>query len=190
MNLPAGLDFTGPKARVERALREMESNHQSPEAIQKVYLQRADLLAQPPERNEPGENILVFLLGTEKYAVPLAGVSEVIARPPVAPAPGAPSEIDGLIQVRGEIRVVWNLGKLLGLASESEAVKPSIALLLRAQGGEAAVLVDQVEDIRNVRPQERRPAPVGSVQSAWMTDDLVIVLDPVALWRAESKTEY
>jgi chemotaxis signal transduction protein len=186
MNARTRLDFKGARERMERALRDIESDIHSPEEAEKIYLRRAALLAQPIELvgSEGGESIVIFLLGKERYAVLLASVSEIIAPPPVAPAPGAPGDIDGLIQVRGDIRVVWNPRKLLGLAQQSEPGNTSTALLLRIPGGEAAVLVDEVEDIRTVRLTERRPAPADAVQGAWMTHDLIIVLNPAVLWPA------
>ena len=50
-------------------------------------------------------------------------------------------------------------------------------MLLRMVSGEVGVLVDEVEDIRNVHETERRPPPENSVEGTWMTHDLIVVLN-------------
>ncbi len=184
------LDFQGARERLERALLAIESETRPPEELEAIYRQRAALLSAPLEAGagEASEAIVVFRLGSGRYAVPLASVSEVTARPRVAPVPGSLEEMEGLIQVRGEIRVVWNLRRLLGLEPAPEGGEDRTALLLRTGKGEAGVLVDEVEDIRSVRATERLPAPEDSAAGAWMTSDLVLVLNAEGLL-PEYKTE-
>jgi len=186
------LDFQGARERMLRALTVIESDIRPREEIEAAYRQRAEWLARPLELDagDAPEDIVIFRLGESRYAVPLRSVAEVTARPLVAPAPGAPESIAGLIQVRGEIRVLWNLRKLLGLAPRGEPGENRTALLLRTGKGEAGVLVDEVEDIRTVNAPDRRPPPDDSSAGAWMTEDLIIVLDTDGLWPVESKTEH
>ena len=179
MSEPKRLNFQRAKDRLERALTTLESDSRSEEEILAIYRQRAELLSRPVESDasDAGEGIVVFRLGETRYAAPLINVSEVDASPRVAPAPGAPPEILGLMQVRGEIRVVWNLHRLLGLATPREFGESRTVLLLRSGRGEQGVLVDEVEDIRIVDENRRKPAPEDSEHGAWMTDDLIVVLN-------------
>jgi purine-binding chemotaxis protein CheW len=181
MNRASGFDWQSARERLQRARLAIESEARSPEQLEALYAQRAAVLAQPPaQTSDAGEAIMVFHLGAERYAIPLTRIAEVVARPRIAPAPGTLPVIAGLIQIRGEIRVTWNLRRLLGL-SESDSGEGATVLLLRTTTGEAGLLVDDVEDIRTVVQSRRRPAPDGAPHAAWSTEDLVIVLDTETL---------
>jgi chemotaxis signal transduction protein len=52
-----------------------------------------------------------------------------------------------------------------------------IILLLRRGAREIGVQIDEVDDIRTVRLEERRPPLHGAAHARWMADDLVTVLD-------------
>jgi purine-binding chemotaxis protein CheW len=181
-----GLDWQLARERLERAQLAIETNFRTEVEFQEILRQRAAALAfEIQESEEAGETILVFRLTSGQYAVPLRSVVEVTARPAVAPAPGTPPSISGLMQVRGEIRVVWNLNLILGLPPRMEQ-EGAVALLLRTGNAEAAVLVDEVDDIRTVKEAGKLSAPEGALHAAWMTDDLIIVLDTERLWSGES----
>lgn len=195
-----GFDWQAARAQLERARSAIEASGRSDEQIEKLYRRRAELLAQPAAGTSAAgdavETIMVFRLGAERYAAPLAAVAEVIARPRIAAAPGAPAEIAGLIQVRGEIRVVWDLRQLLGLPSPGlpgdgppgeNNDGPGVVLLLRTAAGEAGALADEVEDIRVVQEDEKRPALEKAAHAAWMTADLVTVLDTESLLPGETE---
>jgi purine-binding chemotaxis protein CheW len=176
---------------MERALASIESVVASPEELESVYRRRAEWLARPIESSddETAGQIVIFRLEGARYAVPLNSVVEVIARPLITPAPGAPPEVAGLIQVRGEVRVVWNLQRILGLPPSQQNDGNPAALLLRPSRGGAGVLVDEVEDIRRVPDNQRCPAPEDSRMSAWMTGDLVTVLNVDALFPGDTQLE-
>jgi len=175
-------DWTAAKQRLERARAAIESDSRSEEEVEALYRERAAMLARPIvlEKIDTGEAIMIFLLGAERYAVPLEKVAEVVARPQIAAAPGTSDEISGLVQIRGEIRVAWDIRRVLGLMA-GENREGEIMLLLRTGVGEAGILVDEVEDIRAVTDNQRGSPPEGARHAAWMTDDLVIVLDTEAL---------
>ncbi len=183
MTANQGIDWRAARERLESARRAIESGARSDEQLDALYRARAALLAKPPGADTAarGESIMIFRLGTARYAAALADVVEVAARPRIAPAPGAPAEIAGLMQIRGEIRVVWNTARTLHLA-QTDIGETASVLLLRTPAGEVGILVDDVEDIRNVNEDERRPAPEKSPHAAWMTDDLVIVLNAGSLF--------
>jgi chemotaxis signal transduction protein len=97
--------------------------------------------------------------------------------------------VAGLIQIRGEVRPVLNAGKILGvpqlglpqLGVPENDGGTKIILLLRRGSREIGIQVDEVEDIRTVSEDERKPPFHGAVHARWMTDDLVTVLDTNSL---------
>ncbi len=182
MSAGKGFDWEAAKARLERARLAIESEGHNSEQVEALHRGRAEALARRDAGSaETGERILIFRLGQERYAFPLAKVAEVVMKPRIAPAPAAPPEVAGLIQVRGEIRPVWDPAPLLGL-TQTDSSESRDVLLLRLAGGEAGCLVSEVEDILAVKEDERRPAPDKAPHAAWMTSDRVVVLDPATLF--------
>jgi chemotaxis signal transduction protein len=67
--------------------------------------------------------------------------------------PGSPPQFLGVISLRGELRAVLDLGRLLGLA-KSEDKEPGFVLVLRHQGRQIGLKVDSIEELRKIRPEE------------------------------------
>jgi chemotaxis signal transduction protein len=147
------------------------------DALDRVYRQRAEVLARPTSAAglSGNEDILLFHLGEGRFAVPLADVAEVIVKPKLTPIPGAPDTIAGLIQVRGEVRPIWIVSSVLGIhADQGSGLKNGEVILLRDGTRESGILVSQVEDILAISPQDRRP---GNLPGSWMTADFITVVN-------------
>jgi purine-binding chemotaxis protein CheW len=183
------LDWEAARARLER-LRESTGRAASPGAdrIAEAFRRRAELLAHParPAGELPGADaILIFRLAGERFAVPLARVSEILSNPSCTPVPGSPPEVAGVIQVRGEIRPVFELARLLGLPGKEE--ERASVLLLRGGAREFGARVASVEDIRLIPAADRQPAPDTLARHAsWITTDLVPVLNIDSLFEGET----
>ena len=69
-------------------------------------------------------SFLVFAAGGEWFAVPLAGVHEVLRRPRVVPIPHSPAAVRGVVNRRGDIVPVVDLAVLFGRpdASAGDAI--------------------------------------------------------------------
>lgn len=101
----------------------------SQEQLTAVWEQRYAALHESRKRlryTEDGEHArsqetargVVVLVGAQRFAVPMDAVTEVIPLPIGAAGtmvPGAPVEFWGLIMVRGEVRPVFDLGRLLNI---------------------------------------------------------------------------
>ena len=92
----------------------------------------------------------------------------------------------GLIQVRGEVRPVLNAGRLLSVPDDDSG-DSKIILLLRRGPREIGLQVDEVEDIRTVSEDERKPPFHGAAHARWMTDDLVTVLDTDSMFKEHTE---
>ncbi len=150
--------------------------------IERVYQSRAAFLAQIQQRPEieNTERILVFRVGSSRFGVPLGEVAEVITSPKIASVPGADENVAGLLQVRGEVRPVWNLRAVLGLPADQNAVENAgHVILLRNGSREIGILAENLEDI--VSSVERQPAPATSLRGSWLTPDFVTVLNTETL---------
>ncbi len=176
-------DWEAARARVARA-GEALARALDPGAgrIAEIFHQRAVRLARPAlatDSASAGQTVLVFSLGKLRYAIELEQIAEVLANASPVPVPGAPPELRGVVQVRGEIRPVWELARLLEV-EWLDAGQTAYVLLVRIGGHEVGLRVGAVEGIRTVRPEETTPGrSPGAVK--WITADLVSVLDPQKL---------
>jgi purine-binding chemotaxis protein CheW len=173
------LDWEGARARLQRIQESLDRfESPSPEDLRRLYDQRAERLARESgsaTESAASHSLMVFRLGDERYAFPISDVAEVLSDAKLAPVPGAPLSVAGVIQVRGEIRPIYNLHRCLGLPDAGPEPTGEI-VLIRAASHPFGIRVDVVEEIRSVRADQPRPAG-NSPQIAWVTDDLVSVLN-------------
>ncbi|HUS04681.1 MAG TPA: chemotaxis protein CheW [Bryobacteraceae bacterium] len=125
------------------------------QCLQARYTARAERLARRADLVPPPDvlEVLVFLLGEERYAVALTDVGEVTPAAAVTRIPGAAPEVLGVIAVRGEILPVMNLRRIVGLPERQDAGQNTPAghtVLLRVPGSRFAMTVDRVEGLSSI----------------------------------------
>jgi chemotaxis signal transduction protein len=138
----------------ERALEEAMS--ESPERIDAVYRQRAARLAKGRSQHASAGDrlkVLVFRLGLERYAIELGEVAEAIPLQRCAPVPGSLPIFAGVINLRGELRAVVDLTRLLALSASSNG-EPGFVLVLRQRGQAIGFKVDRIEELREIGREE------------------------------------
>jgi purine-binding chemotaxis protein CheW len=126
----------------------------------------------------------VFLVNSARYAVELQQIIEVIAHPNITFLPGSPRELCGVINVRGEIRPVWDTALLLGLAEQADR-PPAYVLLLRRPSRPCGLWVDQIQQIRTPQPADWQTPSTPSPFAKAITSDLITLLETQALLREE-----
>ena len=100
-------------------------------------------------------DVLVFRIGSERFAVDLLAVDEVIDLPVIHHVPEMPPAMVGVVTVRGALTAVYSPHQALGLSLVlSEAV-----LIFRRTGARVGILIDDVEDALSVDLRELRQAP-------------------------------
>lgn len=155
--------------------------------IKSVYRERAVQLARPPKQKvADGTAALIFLIGGEHYALPLQELAEVLPFHGCTPVPGSSPLILGVIDLRGEIRPLINLARVLSAAASTDS---GAVLVLRRP---IALKVDGIEDLREIRREEVAPAAPGKFAQV-LTSGTLAVLDLEAvlsavLPRKESRT--
>ena len=177
------LDWDEARARLASSREAIErALHPDEQRIAAVFRRRATRLAGPAETGPAvsGTAVLVFRLGAGRWGVELPALAEVIAAPLLAPVPGAPAQLAGVLQVRGEIRPVWELTRLLA-QPDLDAGGGEFVLLLRKDGREFGLRVGAVEGIRTFAPEERGTPQGRPAHVKWMAQDLIPVLDVGAL---------
>ena len=130
---------------------------------------------------------LLFRVGADVYASRVADAREVIPLRPTTRIPGAPPFVRGLINMRGTIVTVLDLGMRFD-PNRSAADEGSILLVRHGVGGDRVVgiVVDEVLDVRalaidegDTEAADARSAVMLGV--ATLDEAAVVVLDLDAL---------
>jgi len=101
--------------------------------------------------------ILVFVVGNERFGIELAAVEEAIDLPEVHHVPEMPPAMRGVITVRGSLTSVYSPRQALGLDHEAGAC----ALIFRRRRSRLALVIDDVDDARPIDLSTLRDAPNG-----------------------------
>jgi purine-binding chemotaxis protein CheW len=150
---------------------------------------------------------LVFTVGSERMGLPLASVQEILK--PAAPTlvPRAPRDVLGILSVRGRITTVLDLRRRLGMAEMEQTRQTRILLVegaeetmgvvvdavlhvVRLRGDEiegadvvASDVAEHVLGLGRPRRQSVRGAAAQEARSDASDDEVIVLLDPVALLR-------
>jgi purine-binding chemotaxis protein CheW len=131
--------------------------------IAEVLKRRAESLAQRQDEEVTAETVglLLFRLGEEWYAFPIDGVREIYNDYLVTRIPRVPEFILGVINVRGEIVSVTDLGTMIRVPSRTsrdiDSELPS-AIIVANEACVSAVVVDEIGDIVDVSRDAVEPS--------------------------------
>lgn len=136
-------------------------------AALEVLRRRAESLAleSDEETSDDRVGILLFAMGDETYGVPIADVREIYLEYSVTPVPCVPDHIQGVINIRGEIVSVTDVGALMNLPGSSD-VEPQ-AIVVQNEECVTAMVVDAIGDIVEV-PRDAIEPPVSMIGKAQM----------------------
>jgi len=91
------------------------------------------------------EQLVVFQLATEEYAIPISQVKEIIRYNGATKLPNTPQYMDGIITLRGKVIAVIDLARKLALITEKRSDKQVI--IVETAGQEIGFVVDVVAEI-------------------------------------------
>jgi purine-binding chemotaxis protein CheW len=186
-----GIDWQQLRHRLARARQATEESARlSPERARAVMEERARILARVPSRPPEAAEVLevvTFALADERYAVETRHVREVLRVSEIAPVPGAPELLAGLLNLRGEILAVFDMRRTFG-AADLGLTERARVVVLGDERAEFGVLADEVHEVTTLRIDEVHEAP-GSVAGVareylrGVTAGALIVLDGAVLLR-------
>ncbi|MFN4262307.1 MAG: chemotaxis protein CheW [Thioalkalivibrionaceae bacterium] len=133
-------------------------------------------------RNSTSSPFVTFGLGGETYAIDVLQVQEVLKVPEIAPVPGAPSFILGIINLRGNVVTVLDARSRMGLDPQ-EPDDASRIVIIDIGDQNVGVLVDSVAEVVQIAADAIDATPeVGNDESARFirgvtnTDDGLIII--------------
>ena len=109
---------------------------------------------------------VTFKLDNETYGINVMQVQEVLRYTEIAPVPGAPSYVLGIINLRGNVVTVIDTRQRFGLYN-AEITDNSRIVIIEADKQVVGILVDSVAEVVYLRQSEIETAPnVGNDESA------------------------
>lgn len=126
------------------------------------------------------QQLVVFALGREEYALPIQQVQEIIRYSEPRAVSSAEPWIRGVISLRGKIVPVFDLGLRLGL--HAEPGQDQKIVIVETDHGTAGVIVDEVEEVLTVDAGQLEEVPGAGSDAidaiAKIDDRLVVLLTP------------
>jgi len=121
---------------------------------------------QSQSSDDPILQYVTFQLDHETYGINVMQIQEVLRYTEIAPVPGAPDYVLGIINLRGNVVTVIDTRKRFGL-SESEVTDQTRVVVIEVDNQVVGILVDSVAEVVYLRQSEMETAPnVGNEESA------------------------
>jgi purine-binding chemotaxis protein CheW len=116
--------------------------------------------------NNPITQWVTFRLGDETYGVNVMQVQEVLRMTEIAPVPGSPDYVLGIINLRGNVVTVMDTRKRFGLMP-TDADDSTRIVIIEAEDQVVGILVDSVAEVVYLRQSDIEMAPnVGNEESS------------------------
>jgi purine-binding chemotaxis protein CheW len=129
------------------------------------------------------QQLVVFSLGSEEYALPIGSVHEIIRYTEPRTVASDDAWIRGVIGLRGKIIPVFDLAARMALEGGSE---PGKIVIVESGTGQVGLMVDEVEEVLTVASDQLEDVPTANRDSieaiAKIEDRLVILLNPEGLF--------
>jgi purine-binding chemotaxis protein CheW len=174
------IDWTAVRAGLDRARAASEALP-TPEQTKAILDARARRLAERPRAPRSDEllQLATFALGDERYAIEMRFVREVGRLVEYARVPGVPKHILGVTNLRGELLLVIDPRRLLGLAERGLSDLGRL-IVLGEERIELGLVADAALGMLDVPAREVLAAPDGLGGHGYLrgvTKDAWIVLD-------------
>lgn len=109
---------------------------------------------------------VTFHLENEKYGIKVMQVQEVLRMTEIAPVPGAPHYVIGIINLRGNVVTVVDTRRRFGLPDVDSDDETRI-VIIEANNNVVGILVDSVAEVVDLKLSEMETAPnVGNDESS------------------------
>ncbi len=132
-----------------------------PAALAEKLAERAKMLRRRMETGRPETALVSFLAfrkGPQRYGIAISDVIEVETLQQFTPVPGAPDYVPGVINWRGTILSLLDLGKLFQIP-ETGISDFHTCVIVEAAESRVAVAAGEIEEIVSVPSDQLRPAP-------------------------------
>jgi purine-binding chemotaxis protein CheW len=142
-------------------------------------------------------SFVTFEVAGQMFGVPVTKVQDILTPDAIAPVPGGPPEVQGLINLRGRIVTVIDLRTRLGLKHEAPITgRRGMCVTVENDGESYTLFVDRVGDVVTLPVSLREDGP-ATLDALWRDvsdgvyragDRLLVILDVARLLAIRSKS--
>lgn len=104
------------------------------------------------------EQLVTFGLGSEEFGIDIMLVQEIIRIPPITRVPKAPSYVEGVINLRGNVIPVVSLRNRFGM-EQAEETDLSRIIVLQVHNKVFGIRVDAVTEVLRLDTDSIEPPP-------------------------------
>lgn len=115
------------------------------------------------------KQMVLFELGSETYGLDIATVHEIIRMQPITKVPKAPTYVEGVINLRGKVIPVIDIGKRFGF-EKAERGKNNRIVVVYLQDTTLGIVVDAVTEV--IRIPNDSVEPVSDIVTTGNSDYL------------------
>ena len=105
-----------------------------------------------------GRELISFQIGEQEFCVDITSVREIRGFTQATPVPHAPAYMRGVINLRGAVMPVIDLGSRLGMAT-SEPTARHVIIVAKVGEHSVGLVVDAVCETFAVTPEQIQPLP-------------------------------
>ena len=125
-----------------------------------------ETLVSPASRNETDADVFVtFTVAGQLFGVPVTRVQDILIPEEIAPVPGGPPEVRGLINLRGRIVTVIDMRKHLSLP-KADNDGSGMCVTVESRGESYTLFVDSVGDVITL-PRSLREGNPATLDAVW-----------------------
>ena len=125
------------------------------------------------------------VVGGQRFGLPILRVQDVFVPDRLTHVPLAPSDVAGLINLRGRIVTLIDLRSRLGLGTAPQSDEPPMAIGIEWRGESYGLLVDSVGEVLKLDDNRREANPVNldprlaelSIGIHRLEDQLLVLID-------------
>jgi purine-binding chemotaxis protein CheW len=145
-----------------------------------------------PGKEDREVQLVIFQLGREEFAVEVTQVREIIRMQDITRMPKAPSFVEGIINLRGQIIAVLDLAQRLSLEAAERGPETRI-IVVEAGDVKVGMIVDSVSEVMRINEDEVEPSP--AVEAVYLKgvvkqdNRLIILLDLTRILATEEMME-
>jgi len=111
-----------------------------------------------------------FYVGGALCGINILNIQEINKHFDITKVPQAPEYIEGILNLRGRIVTIIDLGKKLGLASVNKT-KDCRNIIVNSEDEHIGLLIDSISDVVSARKDNIEPSPanIGGVKGKFFT---------------------
>ena len=115
-------------------------------------------MSEPVNHGGLGKELISFRIGAQEFCVDIMEVREIRGWTPATALPQAPPFVRGVINLRGAVLPIVDLGARLGLGAADPTAR-HVIIVAQVQNQIVGLLVDAVSDILTVTDDMIQPTP-------------------------------